>query len=462
MFNRRKFLKLSAVAAITPTIGAVASPIDTTNNTVLANGTTIKEPQKDIPIVREAEVIVCGGGPAGIAAAISAGRKGAKTILIEAYGCLGGVWTTGLLCNIIDYQNKGGIMQEIVKRLQETDAQYSAKCYDPELMKVLLDEMCREAGVEIRLHTRITAAYRNKKNKIEHIVTESFSGREAWKGKIFIDATGNGDLSAYAGCKFDIGSPENGKTQPASLMAIIGGLNEEEMVKNGYMMNKGLTSEDAKKKLYKTIKETNLEPSFTKPTFFGIRPGLVALMTNHEYEVSALDASQISRATINARKEIYSIVDGLRKKGGIWSQMRVLTTGAQIGIREARRIHGLYRLTSEDLINGARFDDAVCRVTFTVDIHTLTKAEGGAYHNGKVKVKPYDIPLRSLIAKDVNGLMMVGRCISGDFYAHGSYRVTGNAVTMGENAGIVAAAAAKTDRLPQDVPWNEFGIQKNQ
>ena len=110
----------------------------------------------------------------------------------------------------------------------------------------------------------------------------------------------------------------------------------------------------------------------------------------------------------------------------------------QIGIREGRRIKGRYTITSDDLITGAKFEDAVCRVNFNVDIHSLDGEWDKSWSDAGVKVKPYDIPLRSLIAKDVDGLMMAGRCISGDFFAHASYRVTGNAVAMGEAAGKVA------------------------
>src|SRR5690606_28349462 len=131
----------------------------------------------------------------------------------------------------------------------------------------------------------------------------------------------------------------------------------------------------------------------------------------------------------------------------------IVVTGAQLGIREARRVRGLYTITSDDLIRGARFDDAVCRVTFSVDVHSLEKRDGGGYSNYEIKAKPYDIPLRSLIARDVNGLMMAGRCISGDFFAHASYRVTGNAVAMGETAGAVAAQAALQNKLPQEIQY---------
>jgi succinate dehydrogenase/fumarate reductase flavoprotein subunit len=150
------------------------------------------------------------------------------------------------------------------------------------------------------------------------------------------------------------------------------------------------------------------------------------------------------------------MIDGLREQGGIWKHLRLVATGTQIGIREGRRIHGRYMLTKEDLIKGATFKDGVCQATFVVDIHSLDPKKHRAYGTDGVTAKPYEIPLRSLIAKDVDGLMMAGRCISGDFYAHASYRVTGNAVAMGQAAGNVAALAAQTNRLPHQVDWSEI------
>jgi succinate dehydrogenase/fumarate reductase flavoprotein subunit len=447
--NRRSFLKAgSMLGALAPFYGVAANTCSFSERTF-----GLKEPSRSIPVVKETDVIVCGGGPAGFAAAVAAARTGAKTTLIEYHGCMGGVWTAGLLSNIIDYQNKSGIMKELVHQLEKSDSQYSAKVYDAELMKLVLDQMCIEAGVEVRFYTRVVAAYKGSENKLEHIVTESFSGREAWKAKVFIDATGNGDLAAQAGCGFDYGHPETGKTQPMSLMAILVGLDEKALVAEGIMAEKGGTTEESKRKLHDEIKRGGVNASYTMPTFFGVRPGMIAMMANHQYGVSALDAAQISKATIEARHEVNQIVDGLRSLGGVWSNARIAVTGSQIGIREGRRIHGLYTLTGDDLIKGARFEDAVCRATFTVDVHSLEKNAGGGYGSHGIKAKPYDIPLRSLIAKDVNGIMMAGRCISGDFFAHASYRVTGNAVSMGEAAGQVAAQAALENKLPHEIKY---------
>ena len=180
-------------------------------------------------------------------------------------------------------------------------------------------------------------------------------------------------------------------------------------------------------------------------------------MANHEYGINATNAAEVSDATLRARGEIHQIVRGLRKLGGPWDGVQIAATPEQIGVRDGRRIRGRYQMTSEDLINGSSQKDAVVRATFPVDIHALSAGDNkkAAYSNAGVKMKPYDIPLRALIARDVDGLMMAGRCISGDFIAHASYRVTGNAVAMGEAAGAVAALAAQAKQMPHDINWGD-------
>jgi hypothetical protein len=178
-------------------------------------------------------------------------------------------------------------------------------------------------------------------------------------------------------------------------------------------------------------------------------------MANHEYGINATDAAQVTEATIRARGEVHRIVRALRKLGGPWEDVQIVATPEQIGIRDGRRIEGRYFMTQEDLASGARQDDAVVRATYPADVHALNAEENKKAGFRFMQTQPYDIPLRALIARDVDGLMMAGRCISGDFIAHSSYRVTGNAVAMGEAAGVTAALAARTKSAPHEVLWRD-------
>jgi hypothetical protein len=205
------------------------------------------------------------------------------------------------------------------------------------------------------------------------------------------------------------------------------------------------------------IRKAGFKTSYGMPTLFHVRDNVVLVMLNHEYGILPYDVDAMTQATVHARKEIFNVVRGLRNMGGIWDGMQVIATAEQIGVRDGRRLRGRYTVTRDDLVRGARHPDGVARATFGVDIHadTLEENEKETISHGGFRTLPYDIPLRALIARDVDGLMMAGRCISGDFIAHASYRVTGNAVAMGEAAGAVAAIAARSNRLPQDVAWSE-------
>ncbi|MDR1283396.1 MAG: FAD-dependent oxidoreductase [Opitutaceae bacterium] len=409
------------------------------------------------PLAGHCDVFVCGGGPAGIAAAVSAAREGARVTLVEAHGCLGGVWTSGCLSWLIDHENKTGLMAEIKERLIRIGGMVTSSAYDCECMKLVLDEMAAEAGVRVFLHSHVVAARvdphadmrAGAQGRLTHAIVESRSGRQAWSANVFIDASGDGDLAARAGCRFEIGHPETGETQPMSLMALVTGVNAN-AIGEYHNARDSRKQEEAKHALRKHLEAHGHNPSYASPTLFHIRNDLYALMATHQYGRSAIDAGDLTQATIGARAEIHAIISALRHSGGAWAGVQLVATAAQIGIREGRRIHGIYTVTADDITAGRRHPDSICDVSFGVDIHSTNPARGKSYTNGDLQVRPYQIPLRAAIAADVDGLMLAGRCISGDFFAHASYRVTGNAVQMGESVGRVAALANARNVLPHE------------
>jgi hypothetical protein len=457
--SRRRFLEVAALGA-TGAASSPAAPADA--GAAAADGKTLLEPATAIPFAGGADVIVCGAGPAGVAAAIAAARAGARVRLFEWRGCLGGVWTAGLVGYFLDFA-KPGIAREIRERLDErggrTGASDSRFSYHPEILKLLLEEMCTEAGVAFQYHTRVAAAHREGR-RLAAIVTDSKSGRQAWRAPVFIDATGDGDLGAQAGCAFEFGDEAAGRWQPMSLNALLAVKNAEAL--RGFVRfadpRPGENSDSAKKTaIREAIRSTGHESSYGGPTLWHVKDNLLIAMLNHEYSVKPFDAAGVTAATVRARAEMHRMVDGLRGLGGPWEGLQIVATAEQIGVRDGRRIAGRTTVKKEDLVGGARHEDAVVRATFGVDVHQTAadRPHNDPAGGAGIKVKPYDIPLRALIARDVDGLMMAGRCISGDFIAHSSYRVTGNAVAMGEAAGTVAALAARSSRLPHEVPWPE-------
>jgi hypothetical protein len=456
--NRRNFLRAAFSGALVTPAALSAAEVEKA-----VSGAVFNEPARDLPLVTDADVIVCGAGPAGVTAAITAARAGAKVRLFEWRGCLGGVWTAGVLGYFLDF-DKPGFAKELLGRMADRDIRRGTSmqsiCYEPEGLKLLLEELCAQAGVQFQLHTRVAAAYREGR-RLTTIATESKSGRQAWRAPVFIDTTGDGDLGALAGCAFEIGEAANCPCQPMSLNALLVCRDAAALAPFIHGSDPSKADNAAKDTLRAEIERAGFSPSYAKPTLWQVRDNLLLVMMNHEYGVKPFEADKVTAATVRARGELHRIVNGLRKLGGPWEGLQIAATAEQIGVRDGRRIAGRYTVSREDVASGIVQDDAVVKATFPVDIHAISADHNktAAYSNGGVQVKPYDIPLRALIARDVDGLMMAGRCISGDFIAHASYRVTGNAVGMGEGAGVIAALAAKSGRLPHEVPWSE-GLAK--
>lgn len=435
-----------------------------------------REPARDVPVDDWADVIVVGGGPAGVAAAVSAARAGRKVRLFELQGCLGGVWTAGFLTYIFQF-NHSATDREIVRRLDALNGRRVDRpgpdgmrhyrngldqdfVYDPECMKIVCEDMCAEAGVRFHLQTPVVAAYRDATGRrIETIVTESKSGRRAWRAKTFVDCSGDGDLAALSGCGFDIGFGPEGWGQPATLNALVvvddgDALEAGDYVSNGPALWTQVKKADgsgtvchhihASHRMRDEMRRAGVDPSYGDPTLFRIARNLFCFMVNHEYKLRIDDADAISAATVRARKEIFTLASALAGLGGPWTGLRVVATAEQIGHRDARRIHGRYAVTRADVTAGAKFPDAVATANFGIDIHGLDRKmneKKAAGQNFGVKFRPFQIPLRACQAKDADNLYMAGRCISGDFIAHASYRVTGTAVAMGESVGKAAALA---------------------
>ena len=391
------------------------------------------------------DVIVCGGGPAGVAAAIAAGRGGVRTLLVEKGGCLGGFWTQGLLTWIIGALDQPGLIQEVMDRLeQEADGKRvpSPKRFiaDTEKTKLVLERLCREAGVAVLYHTMLTGAL-VQEGRITHILTESKNGSVAYEGKVFVDTTGDGDLGAFAGAGFELGD-EEGRTQPMSLICHLGGLRYEDMEPYDSQRSAG-----TKKALLDQLARVGITPTYQAPLLAVLNEKVYALMANHAH----YGTDSITEATMEAREELHRIVDGLRSLGGIWENIHITATSQAIGIREGRRLHGLYTLTHEDVYAGRQFPDGICTVAGKTDIHSLRPGAAFDHHPKGDAHPPYQIPLGCLISRDLSNLLMGGRCISGDFTAHGSYRVGGPVFRTGEAAGRLAACCVRTGQLPQNI-----------
>ena len=410
----------------------------------------VVEPERRIPVEAECDVLVAGGGPAGVCAAIAAARLGADTILLEAEGGTGGILVSGLMPNILDARGKGGILRELLDALEREGSRGpAANCYDPERFRYHIETRLMDTGVRVFLNTRVSAAVTDK-GFLRAVIAESPAGRRAWKAKVFIDATGNGDLAAYAGCSWETGEGKEHPPQAMSLCAFVYGVDPrsipELLVRD---------HDAGKHALRELLEGAGVSPSYGMPTLFPLNESGCILMSTQFHGVAFDNAEQCSLAMMQARAEINRQIGALRNSGPRFASLHLGMTAPRIGIREGRRVRAMYHIAKEDLLAGRKQPDPVCRATFGIDIHG-GPGSGKGYSSLGLKTRPYDIPLRALIARDIRNLLLAGRCIDGDFYAHASYRVVGNAAPIGEGAGTCAALAAADGVLPEEISYERF------
>ena len=396
------------------------------------------------------DVVVAGGGIAGTFAAVSAAKEGGKVLLLESGGCLGGTLTSGIVPSIMDEQGKGGLLGDLFAFLNEhgmsvqrfgpkTDAEgkrIPGRIVDPEGCKYFLDRLTKESGVEVLFYSRVSGVSFGSgsgKPVIARVLVTTEAGNYEAGANVFIDATGNGNLAALAGCGYECGEPGTGRISPASTEYALVGLPEDF---DG-------TDSGAEKRAYSDMLKAH-----------GIRisaeeAGIVKLPALKEWDVSSDyqygvrpdDIVSLSEATIRSRAEVFETVEAHKKIPG-YGQVWLSHSAPHLGLREGRRIFGVYRITEADMIEGRHFPDGICLVRSGVDLHKIHPEDTLNASRG-FRTKPYEIPYRALIARDVSNLLLAGRCLSGDFYPHASYRMMGNMAATGEAAGFAAMTALR-------------------
>lgn len=400
------------------------------------------------------DVAVCGGGIAGVCAAVSAARNGANTILIESAGSLGGTITEGHMGNILDSANKGGMVRELLdfmaaheqsapnrgKKVDENGRHIPGILVTVEGCKYFFDMICANAGVKVLFHSRV-AGVDHTQGHIHSLLLATECGNYSLDAKVYIDATGNGSVAALVGCGWECGDPAEGRPSPASMGAEAVGLPDD---------YDGTDSHDAKTEYANKMAEYGIfvsaqQASVKKEASLK----MWGLGMNFQYDVFPDNIESLSNAIYEGRKEIFEVVEAHRQIPG-YEQMYLTSTDAHIGIREGRRIFGEYRLTDDDILEGRRFEDGICLVTFPVDVHKL-KSDDTIETNRGYRAKPYHIPYRCLLPLGSDNLLLAGRCISGNFYPHASYRVIGNMAGTGEAAGYAAALCAQQGIGPKEV-----------
>jgi len=416
------------------------------------------------------DVIVLGGGPAGITAAIGAARNGASTLLVEKYGFLGGMSTAALVYPWMTFHSAmgeqviKGIAQEIVDRLMERGASpghlrdtigfvHTLTPYQPEAYKVLAYEMLRESGADVLLHTSaIEVTMHEDVERIESVTIYNKSGISKLYAKTFVDATGDGDIAYMAGAEWEQGNAEN-KVQPMTMKFRMKGVDVEAV--KSYMVHnpsqfyeKSLVGELDRLPLtgvmgfYKQWEEAKL-PIAREGILFFAGPGEDEVLVNVS-RVSGLDptrAEHLTEAEFEGRRQVLMLEQFFRQSIPGFERASVSEVGSQIGVRETRRIIGRHVLDGMDVLDGRRFDDVIARSGYPIDIHN---PEGkGVTANFIREGGAYDIPYRSIVPLSVSNLLLAGRCISTTHEAQATTRLTPSCMAIGQAAGTAAALAAR-------------------
>lgn len=430
----------------------------------------IKE-QLETPIHGEYDVIVSGGGPAGVAAAISSARLGAKTLLIEKNGCLGGMATSGLVHPFMpsyagDVPINKGVFWEIIQRLVALDAVVHPDTtkmgtgytgfvvwphahvtpFDVEVLRWVIHDMVEEAGVEVLLHSYVSEAIQENK-KATGVIVENKSGRMAFKAKVIVDATGDGDLAKYLGIPFKLGNDEDGSLQPATIFFRLAGVDRKKI--DAYV---AANPEERHFKTYAA--QAMADGKFIKSKhdvlfFYTPREGEMAINTTRVHDIDGTNVFDLTKAEFEARKQIKILLDFFREYVPGFERAYVSSTAAEIGIRETRRIVGEYTLTKEDVLEVHQFDDNIAQCAYMIDIHDRQSTQ--LFYTPVPDGHSYGIPYRCLIPKGHDGILFAGRCISATQEAQGSVRVMPPAFSLGQAAGTAAALAARHDTSVRDV-----------
>lgn len=422
----------------------------------------IVEGPREVEVGGEYDVLVVGGGPAGIAASIAASRSGARTLLIERYGFLGGMATAGMvgaLCGFFTAGSQkkgivGGIAGNLLDRLKfmeglsekrtsNVNPRLAAYQYNPETFKYVAEEAVIQAGVEVLFHTLLVdVVWEVKGSRLSGVIVENKSGRFAFLAGILIDATGDGDLACRANVSYDMGD-EEGKLQMMTTIFRMINVDPDKFRELDRQMLQKKLEEAREKGAYRFHR---VDPVISP----AIPSGIVNVNMTGIPDLSGTDAWQLTKAEIEGRRQVFEYLDFFRHSVEGFEHAEVSSIAPQVGVRETRRIHGEHVLDEHEILKGKKFDDTVALGAWPVEMHDP--------ETGKILWKLleqeddyYTIPLRCLIPRGPDNLLVAGRCASTTHIAQASTRVIAQALAMGEAAGVLASQSADSKTILREV-----------
>jgi hypothetical protein len=409
--------------------------------------------RRTLPVVAQADVVICGGGPAGVGAAVAAARMGKSALILEQTGCLGGLGTSGMVpvfCPATDGEKiiARGVCQEVmdeVARRMDVPVSYDWFPYHYETLKRVYDDIVLAAGARILFFTTLADVICSD-GHVEAVVVATREGLRAIRGTVFVDATGDGNLCAWAGAPYEVGG-ENGELMGPTLCSSFSGVDW------GAYHRSCSEGNDARSIWLRMMAEgTAPLPEWHFVGAFKAGEGLSANNLGHVYGVNGLSEESLTQGMIDGRKTLEVYLDFYRRHVPGFEKAEMAWTGSLLGVRETRRITGDYVLNYGDYKNRARFDDEIARFAYPVDIHSATtdpaaqkKVEEELMASRLGPGESYGIPYRSLIPRNLTNVLVAGRCLSADRALQSSTRVMPCCLVTGQATGMAASLASDGD-----------------
>jgi len=412
--------------------------------TIQKSGDFVVEPTRKTPIIRDVDVLVVGGGMAGVGAAVAAGRIGLKTVLVEYFGCLGGNGTSGMVNHFCGYTTSGpnsvqivqGIGGEIHKMLFQRNGVSSMESYtfNPEILKVVLDEEIAEANVQVLYYTQMVDSI-IEGDTVKGVFVENKGGRQAILAKRVVDCTGDGDVCASANVPFELGDGKGGFL--ACDLAF-------HIVNVGQNFNPAKVNPEAVEAIrsgeYKITRPQAIILNIMIPGAYWVN------WAGIPWEVNGIDPYHLTKAAIDGRKVVRELRRFLRDKIEGMEHVEVIDTAPKMGLRETRRVMGEHLLAADEVLQGTKFNDGVGACAWPIEIVDPVKGRKFVFlKDGDF----YTIPYRCLVPRKVENLLMAGRFVSCTHEAQASARVMGPAVVMGQAIGTAAALSIKRGVSPR-------------
>jgi len=379
------------------------------------------------------DVVVVGGGPGGIPAAVAAARNGCRVLLIERYGFLGGMATTALVqpwppIRIGRTEIIRGLFKEFSELLTEYGAlQKDGLTFDAEMMKIALDRFVLDSGVDLLLHASVVGVYK-KKGVIKGVKVYHKGGIEDISAEVFIDSSGDGDISSFSGCEIEIGRSQDQFCQPMTTIFQLSGVHEFR-IPNQLELNRMYLEAKARGEIS--------NPRDNVTAFRTTEPGNVLFNMTRIEDKSALNGWDLTDAEVIARKQIHEIVAFLQKHVPGYESAYLSKIAPQVGVRESRRVIGEYILTEEDVLSAKHFEDGIACGAYEIILHD--QESSGTISKYVEEGQFYQIPYRCLVPKGINNLLVACRCISATHEAHASLRVQPIVWAIGQAGGTAAS-----------------------